>query len=262
MSELIAPVVKGEVKQTATAAEKKSTKGSTELGKDAFLQLLVCQMQHQNPLEPSTDTEYIAQLATFSQLEQLQNLNASFDNTQAFSLIGKNVVLKTSDNNEKVNYVSGQVDFINMSGKSMKLSVNGKLYDLDQLYSVIDDVYLLNQKLPSIPEEYSFTFDAETPTAFQFEVNFGEDDAKASEIAIILNEELLDSSTYSVNGNKVTIKPSAFEGLSNGTYRPTVVFNNSYYTSITDMIKIQVVNSEVVEDSTKPEPEVKDESAG
>ena len=85
MSDLIAPVVDGIVKQAATETGNKSTRGTNELGKDAFLQLLVCQMQHQDPLQPSTDTEYISQLATFSQLEQLQNLNASYENTQAFS---------------------------------------------------------------------------------------------------------------------------------------------------------------------------------
>ena len=49
-----------------------ATKANDALGKDAFLQLLVCQMQNQDPMNPSNDTEYVAQLAQFSQLEQLQ----------------------------------------------------------------------------------------------------------------------------------------------------------------------------------------------
>ena len=44
-----------------------------ELGKDEFLQLLVCQMKNQDPLEPEKDTQFIAQLAQFSALEQMQN---------------------------------------------------------------------------------------------------------------------------------------------------------------------------------------------
>ena len=48
------------------------------LGKDAFLNLLVTQLQYQDPLEPASDTEYIAQMAQFSTLEQLQNLNNGF----------------------------------------------------------------------------------------------------------------------------------------------------------------------------------------
>ena len=54
------------------SAEKKNT---TALGKDEFLGLLVTQMQYQDPLEPTNDTEFIAQMAQFSSLEQMQNLN-------------------------------------------------------------------------------------------------------------------------------------------------------------------------------------------
>lgn len=252
MSELIAPVVDGIVQQAATETGKKSTRGTNELGKDAFLQLLVCQMQHQDPLQPSTDTEYISQLATFSQLEQLQNLNASYENTQAFSLVGKSVVLKTSKEGEKLNYVSGTVDFINMSGKNVKLSVNGSLYDLNQLYSVIDDQYLLEQGLPSLKQEYSFTYDAKAPTPLNFEVNLGEGDTKASEVAVLLDGKVLDASLYSLEGNMVTIRSEAFADLPNGTYKPAIVFNDPYYTTITDEITVQVINSEA---SQKPENE-------
>lgn len=243
MSELIAPVVDGVVKQTATESGTKSTRGTNELGKDAFLQLLVCQMQHQDPLQPSTDTEYISQLATFSQLEQLQNLNASYENTQAFSLVGKSVVLKTSGEGEKLAYVSGTVDFINMSGKKVKLSVNGSLYDLNQLYSVIDEQYLLEQGLPALKQEYTFTYDADKPIPLNFEVNLGEGDTKASEVAILWEGSVLEPSLYSLEGNTVTINAEAFANVPDGTYKPAVVFNDQYYTTITDGITIRVINS-------------------
>jgi flagellar basal-body rod modification protein FlgD len=53
----------------ATAAKEKSS-----LGKDAFLQLLVTQLQHQDPTKPQADGEFIAQLAQFSSLEQLTGI--------------------------------------------------------------------------------------------------------------------------------------------------------------------------------------------
>lgn len=253
MSELIASVKDGIVQQTTTATEKKAARGTDELGKDAFLQLLVCQMQHQDPLQPSTDTEYISQLATFSQLEQLQNLNASYENTQAFSLVGKNVILKSSDDSQKTQYVSGTVDFINMSGKNVKLSVNGSLYDLSQLYSVIDDQYLLEQGLPSLEKEYRFTYDAEAPTPLNFDVNLGEGDTKASEVAILLDGKVMDASLYSLKGNTVTISADAFASFLDGTYKPAIVFNDSYYTTITDGIIVDVINSKAT--ATAPEGE-------
>ena len=45
------------------------------LGQDAFMNLLVTQLQHQDPTQPQDDTAFVAQLATFSSLEQLQNMN-------------------------------------------------------------------------------------------------------------------------------------------------------------------------------------------
>jgi flagellar basal-body rod modification protein FlgD len=47
------------------------------LGRDAFLQLLVTQMSHQNPLQPQEDGAFIAQLAQFSSLEQLTNIDTT-----------------------------------------------------------------------------------------------------------------------------------------------------------------------------------------
>jgi len=60
--------------QTATAPPK-----DTSLGKDAFLQLLVTQLQHQDPTQPQDDAQFITQLATFSSLEQLSSINSSLE---------------------------------------------------------------------------------------------------------------------------------------------------------------------------------------
>ncbi|MGD9906095.1 MAG: flagellar hook capping FlgD N-terminal domain-containing protein [Vicinamibacterales bacterium] len=49
------------------------------LGRNAFLNLLVTQLQHQDPTQPQADGEFLAQLATFSQLEQLQRMNQTLE---------------------------------------------------------------------------------------------------------------------------------------------------------------------------------------
>lgn len=85
------------------------TTGSTELaaaqqpvlGKEDFLHLLITQLQNQDPLSPTDHTEFTAQLAQFSSLEQLSNVNgnleqlqnfqASTNNSQAVSLLGKEI---------------------------------------------------------------------------------------------------------------------------------------------------------------------------
>ena len=80
----------------ATDLSSVDNKQST-LDKDAFLQLLVTQMKYQDPLEPSSSTEYMSQLAQFTSLEEMENLNKAFNQSDAQSLVGYYVIMKTID---------------------------------------------------------------------------------------------------------------------------------------------------------------------
>ena len=86
---LIQPVVDGKIPKDTSTTSKSDT--SNDLGYDQFLQLLCAEMQYQDPLEPTSNTEYVAQLATFSQLEEMQNLNQSLTEGSAYNLVGKYV---------------------------------------------------------------------------------------------------------------------------------------------------------------------------
>lgn len=66
------------------------------LGENAFLQLLVTQLQHQDPLQPQDDTQFLAQLAQFTSLEQLTNINTSLQ--QLVTLAGGTPSSSTSNN--------------------------------------------------------------------------------------------------------------------------------------------------------------------
>lgn len=86
-----------------TTGTSTSSTGTSSLGKDSFLQLLVTQMQNQNPLDPQDNSEFVAQLAQFSSLETMQNLSTSVDSIstmyqssqalQASSLVGRSVTV-------------------------------------------------------------------------------------------------------------------------------------------------------------------------
>ena len=94
------------VSDVYSQASTPSKTDNNVMGKDDFLTLLVAQLQHQDPLNPSESTEFTAQLAQFSSLEQLQNVNANLagfevyqatlNNIQSSGFIGKTVTASGS----------------------------------------------------------------------------------------------------------------------------------------------------------------------
>lgn len=140
----VANIIDGKVvAETTPTNSSKSKVGSNELGKDAFMTLLVAQMQNQDPLNPSTDTEFISQLAQFSSLEQMQNLNTTLNNQNAFGLVGKNVIINVgSSDGATTSTVAGYVQYVEMKDGKAYLAINEELYSIDDLYTVIDDAYL------------------------------------------------------------------------------------------------------------------------
>lgn len=136
-----------ESNSAASLAEATKKKSNDSLDKDAFLQLLVAQMKYQDPLEPTSNTEYISQFATFSELEQMQNMSASMDLFRASSLVGETVLLKVTDGQGRTVDVQGNVDFVVYEKNKAYLSVNGELYSMDDLDTVADPTYLEAYKL-------------------------------------------------------------------------------------------------------------------
>ena len=86
-NDLMHPVVPGETPPSQSSVRQHSN----DLDRNAFLNLLITQLRYQDPLNPMDDREFIAQLAQFSALEQMQNLNTTFGRFQAFNMIGQNV---------------------------------------------------------------------------------------------------------------------------------------------------------------------------
>jgi flagellar basal-body rod modification protein FlgD len=84
---------------------KSEVHGSSTMGKDEFLKLMMAQLSQQDPTAPSDSNAFVAQLAQFSSLEQMQNVNSSLqsllvgqasqNNTGAINLVGKDVLYKT-----------------------------------------------------------------------------------------------------------------------------------------------------------------------
>jgi flagellar basal-body rod modification protein FlgD len=127
---------------TSAKTSTSSTDSNSSLDKDAFLQLLVTQMQYQDPLEPTSNTEYMSQLAQFSTVEELQNINDTFTGNRALSLAGQYVILNVPDSAGNISQVSGLVDYVTISDGKTYFSINDQYYDSDYLDSVVSLDYL------------------------------------------------------------------------------------------------------------------------
>ena len=109
-----------------------TTKTNNELGKDEFLKLLVTQLQHQDPLAPMEDTDFIAQMAQFTSLEQMKNMNNSVQITQATSFIGTQVTWVDSKGAEQ----TGIVTSVRIVNGEPKVIVGEEALELKKITSV------------------------------------------------------------------------------------------------------------------------------
>lgn len=108
------------------------------LNQNDFLQLLVAQMENQDPLQPESDTEMASQMAQFTSLTETTNMSSTLSEMQANSLIGSTVTLQESNSESTT---SGVVQSVLLGSESSdgtpQIVVNGTAYDLNQVLSVI-----------------------------------------------------------------------------------------------------------------------------
>jgi flagellar basal-body rod modification protein FlgD len=100
----------------------------SELGKDDFLKMLVAQLQHQDPMNPMNDMEFIGQMASFSSLEQINNLAAANErmadamgSNTAIGLIGRTVTWTDESDQTR----TGVVEKVTTAGGKPLLTVDG-----------------------------------------------------------------------------------------------------------------------------------------
>lgn len=115
-----------------------SDKQNGDLSVDDFYTLLLAEMTNQDPLEPTSNTEFISQMATFTSMRSQQDALYYSNASYASSLVGKTVLVATASGS-KLNTITGVVSNINLSGKTFTVSVNGKEYDLKNIMKIVSD---------------------------------------------------------------------------------------------------------------------------
>jgi len=107
------------------------------LGRDDFMKILIAQLTHQDPTDPRKDTEFIAQMAQFSTLEQITSMTQDFNKlagilstSQALGLLGRTIELLDGEN-----VITGVVEEVSGRETPMLL-VNGKYYDFERVEKI------------------------------------------------------------------------------------------------------------------------------
>ena len=120
------------------AATETKTTGTSTLSSDAFLTLMLQQLQYQDPTDPVSNQDMIAQQAQLSQLTSTQNLekNTASNNAimQTLSLVGAQVTLANPDDSTKT--ITGVVTSASINGSNSSITVNGTDYALSSVKSV------------------------------------------------------------------------------------------------------------------------------
>ena len=124
---------------SSTSTTSSTTTSSQDLDKEAFLRLFVEQLKNQDPLNPTDSSEYMTQLAQFSVMEQLENLNTSIGQlidlqniTEAASLVGRTVTVTGTDGTE----TSGTVEKVKIQDDANTIVIDGESYDMSQITQI------------------------------------------------------------------------------------------------------------------------------
>lgn len=145
MGSLIAPFdEKGNLQTHTTSGDslKKNEKNKNAVDSDMFLTLLVAEMQNQDPLEPTSNTEWVSQYATFTQVQKMSEMAEAVDVLRANELIGKEVIVKTTNTDTgEVNYKQGIVDFVEIENGKPLLVIDNAKYSISDLDTVVSTEY-------------------------------------------------------------------------------------------------------------------------
>ncbi len=125
-----------------SASSKAASISDASINQDMFLELLVTQMQNQDPLEPMENSDMLAQLAQFSSLEQMNNLNDSFEvmsgNIDQLNFISASAMLgrEVVGVDDQGDTIEGVVDGVFMEGSIVYLTVDGATLSMAGLLAV------------------------------------------------------------------------------------------------------------------------------
>ncbi len=127
---------------TNAAYAAKSQMGTTEMGQDAFLRLMLEQMKNQDPTKPTDNAQMMLQNAQFTQVNELQKMNKANSLTQAYSLMDKTVTILDPNDSSGQSTLTGKISEVRSNGSTTSVVFAGDTsktaYPLANVQSVAD----------------------------------------------------------------------------------------------------------------------------
>lgn len=120
----------------AAAAPTSTKKSGTSLNMDDFLKLMVAQLQNQDMNNTADTSEYTSQMAQFSMVQALTELNDLTKTTYSVSLVGKDVTLAENNADGSLKVVTGTVDGVNLYNGDAQIIVGGVSYPMSSIMEV------------------------------------------------------------------------------------------------------------------------------
>ncbi len=123
---------------------------SSELGIDDFFTLMIAELKNQDFTDPVDSSQYVAQLAQFATMQQMQNLAYYSKTNYVMGLVGKDVTVASLSLGGNVNAQTGAVEKITLSGDDYEIYVNGTPYSLSQIMSVNAPAITAEQEIATV----------------------------------------------------------------------------------------------------------------
>ncbi len=207
---------KQDIATKAKQNESTAKAPNSAMDKDAFLKLMITQMQHQDPLSPMDDKEFLSQMAQFTTLEQTQNMVKTNAQSHAFGMIGKTIEASVKNSvTGSQETVLGVVSSVTMKSGEAVLLVDGKEVPANAVATVYTDpITNLNTNM-STSQSFNLigkvvqaiTVDATfNATGFvEGKVDYVKFDAKGGTILVVGDKEIFPKEVVSVGENNMLI---------------------------------------------------------
>lgn len=141
--------------------ENESSKNPTV---DMFLNLMIAQMQNQDPTNPVDDTQYVTQMAQIATMQQMQELAYYSRSNFVMSLVGKDVKVAQAKVGGDMTVVAGKVEKVSLVDGEYKISVDGKQYSLNQIMEVMPPTSENGNASDQVITKYGLSLTSTTPT--------------------------------------------------------------------------------------------------